>query len=115
MKNIWLPVVAFFSTHFLCCGALLAFLITSGYLLAFHHIGVERKFFIPALIISVILFFIYREYNKCFKEVNRKTFFDRIAIFVLYLAFSFSIGIIFMIYFFLPWWLPNYTGGFLLP
>ena len=115
MKNVWLPVVTFFSTHLLCCGALLAFLITSGYLLTLHHIGVEKRFFIPALIVPIVLFFVYREYKKCCNEVGRKTLFDRTVIFTLYIALSISVGLIFMIYFFLPWWLPNYSGGFLLP
>src|SRR3989344_7719236 len=104
MKNIWLPIVTFFSTHLLCCGALLAFLITSGYLLTFHHIGAEKKFFIPAAEEAIVLFFVYREYKKCCNEVGRKTLLDRMVIFGLYIAFSISLGLIFMIYFFLPWW-----------
>jgi len=115
MKNIWLPIVTFFSTHLLCCGAVLGILITSGYLLTFHHIGEEKKFFIPALIVVVVLFFVYREYKKCCNEIGRKTFFDYIVIFTLYFALSIFSGLIFMIYFFLPWWLPDYNGGFLLP
>ena len=115
MKNIWLPLVTFFSTHLLCCGALLGVLITSGYLLTFHHIGVEKKFLIPLLIVAIVLFFIYREYKKCCNEVGRKTRFDYLAIFTLYFAFSLLSGFIFIIYFFVPWWIPNYNGGFLLP
>lgn len=115
MKHFITPVVSFLVTHLICCGALLTLLITSGYLLTIHHIGVEKKFLIPSLLIALVAIYIYFQYKKCCNETGENNFFNRISVLGLYLLVSFIISLTFIVYFFIPWWIPNYQGGFLLP
>ncbi len=115
MKHFFGPIITFFITHVICCGVLLTLLITSGYLLTIHHIGAEKKFLIPALIIIAVAYYIYREYKKCCMEVGDKTLFNQVSVIFLYFLLSLIIGLVFIVYVFVPWWIPNYTGGPLLP
>lgn len=87
------------------CGAAIGFLISSGWLLFLADEGQRKIFLLPALIILSALYFIYKKYKHKSKILH----------IVLYLTISVFLSAIFMLYIFIPWWLPDYTGGPLLP
>ena len=87
------------------CGAAIGFLVSSGWLLAFADEGQTKTFLIPMLIGLFILYSARKKY-KCR---------SKILSIILYLSISVLLSAIFMLYIFLPWWLPNYKGGPLLP
>src|SRR3989338_688290 len=70
--------------HFICCGALLFWLIGSGYLLAMSNEGRNKVFLIPILIISGTMIFLYRYHSKCCREKGEKTIKDYLFQFLLY-------------------------------
>ena len=108
-------VIPFFFFHLVCCGALLIFLTTSGYLLLIREEGRNKTFLIPTLLLGGLFLFIHWHYGRCCDKKNHKTLGDYSILVILYISFSFLIGAAFMIYVFIPWWIPNYKGGFLLP
>lgn len=115
MKKIGGFIIPFFLQHLICCGALLIFLTASGYLLLIREEGRNKTFLIPLLFLGGVFFFLYRYYGKCCEKKDHKTWGDRIILLTLYISFSFLLGIAFTIYVFIPWWIPNYRGGLLLP
>lgn len=115
MKKVFGFSIPFFLSHLFCCGALLFFLTTSGYLLLLKQESDKRIFLIPLLIIGGIVLWIYKYYGKCCKNKGSKTISDHFIISFLFFLLSFIASIIFMIYVFIPWWIPNYKGGPLLP
>lgn len=115
MKKFIGSVIPFLLFHLFCCGALLIFLTTSGYLLLIRNEGRNKTFLIPILLLGGLFFFLHWYFGKCCEKKDHKTFGDHTILIILYIAFSFLLGIAFMIYVFIPWWIPNYTGGFLLP
>ncbi len=107
--------IPFLLFHILCCGGLLFLLVSSGYLLILRQEGTNKIFLIPLLLLGGVTFWFYRYYGNCCRKKGYKTFGDHFFTFLLYFFFSFILGMIFMIYVFIPWWIPNYKGGFLLP
>ena len=108
-------VVPFLFMHLLCCGALLFFLISGGYLLLLRQEGTNKFFIIPALIVVGGIFWLYKYHGKCCQKKGYKSYGDHIIHYSLYILFSIILGIMFIIYIFIPWWIPNYRGGILLP
>lgn len=115
MKKVATGIIPFLFMHLMCCGALLFFLISGGYLLLLRQEGSNKIFLIPALLLSGGLFWLYRYHGRCCDKKDRKTFGDHIISYSLYIFFSMILGFIFIIYVFIPWWIPNYKGGILLP
>lgn len=115
MKKIAGFAIPFLFQHLICCGALLFFLASSGYLLILRQEGDKKMFLLPSLAISAVLIFLYRYYGMCCERKGHKSLVDRVVLIFLYLIFSFLLGLIFMIYVFIPWWIPTYKGGLLLP
>ncbi|OGK21699.1 hypothetical protein A2866_04520 [Candidatus Roizmanbacteria bacterium RIFCSPHIGHO2_01_FULL_39_8] len=108
-------VIPFMFFHLICCGALLIFLTTSGYLLLIRQEGNKKILLLPLLLVGVVLFFLHWYWGRCCEKKGHKSLGDYIFMITLYIAFSSIFGIAFMIYVFIPWWIPNYTGGSLLP
>ena len=115
MKKILGLAIPFAFQHVICCGAFLFFLVSSGYLLAFRQEADKKLYLIPGLIITGILIFFHYHYGRCCKMKGHKNILDHSILLLLYLLISFVIGILFMIYVFIPTWIPGYTGGPLLP
>jgi len=115
MKKIFGAFIPFLVFHLFCCGTLLLFLISTGYLFTLRNEGRNKTFLLPILLISGLLFWYYRRHGRCCQNKGYKSFGDNILSILLYFSFSFLLGIAFMIYIFIPWWIPNYKGGMLLP
>lgn len=115
MKKVLGFMIPFTLQHIICCGALLFFLISSGLLLKFSQEGRNRIYLLPALLFVSLLILLYFYYGRCCKRKGHKSVLDHIYLFILYLFISFTVGIIFMIYVFIPSWIPGYQGGPLLP
>lgn len=108
-------LVPFLATHLLCCGAALYFLWSSGVLLILAREGRNRIFLIPMLGIGVIFFFIHRNHKKACQTEGHYGWGDRIVNFLFFAGFYLMISLAFMIYVFIPWWIPGYEGGLILP
>ncbi len=115
MKKIIGLAIPFTFQHIICCGAFLFFLVSSGYLLAFRQEADNKIYLLPSLLVVGILLFLHYYYGRCCKTKGHKTIVDHTILFLLYILISFVIGILFMIYIFIPSWIPGYTGGPLLP
>lgn len=115
MKNFVGPIIPFLLFHLVCCGGLLIFLTTSGYLLLVRQEGANKLFLLPLVALSVLFFVLYIRKIKHCKMKNHTTMGDRGIIALTYVLFSLLLGIAFMIYVFIPWWIPSYKGGLLLP
>lgn len=115
MKKLFGGILPFFIFHLFCCGALLIFLTTSGYLLLISREGQRKTYLIPVLLISAIFLSLYHRHGARCRLKEYKTPADHLMGILLYVGFSFLLGLAFMIYVFIPWWIPNYTGGPLLP
>ncbi len=115
MKDFLGGIVPFLVFHVFCCGALLIFLTSSGYLLILSREGKQKTFLIPVLLLMSVLFFLYKRHGNSCHIKAFKTPGDHVLTILLYVGFSLPVGIAFMIYVFIPWWIPNYTGGPLLP
>ncbi len=115
MRKFIGTTIPFFFFHLICCGALLIFLTTSGYLLLIREEGRNKTFLIPLLLLGGFFFFLHWYFGKCCDKKDHKTWGDHMILLTLYISFSFLIGAAFMIYVFIPWWIPNYKGGLLLP
>lgn len=115
MKKFIGATIPFFLFHIVCCGGLLIFLTASGLLLTMKQEGTNKYYLIPALLLSALFIFLYNRHNKACHLKGGKTFSDHLISISLYLIFSMILGFIFMIYIFIPWWIPGYKGGFLLP
>jgi hypothetical protein len=97
------------------CGALIGVLVSTGTLLILANEGRNKVFLIPAIIIFVICLYMYIE-NK--RECHKKDFIskgDRLWGMITFMLVSVIFSILFTVYIFIPWWIPNYNGGFLLP
>lgn len=115
VKKLIAALLPFLGFHILCCGGLLFLLVSSGWLLILREEGANKIFLIPLLILAALSFWLYRYYGSCCRKKGYKTLGDHFFTFLLYFTFSFIAGMIIMIYLFIPWWIPNYKGGFLLP
>lgn len=107
--------IPFFFFHLVCCGSLLILLTTSGYLLFIRQEGNRKLLLIPLLLLGIILFFLHSYWGSCCKRKGHTSWKDYVLLTILYIGFSLIFSLAFMIYLFIPWWIPNYRGGFLLP
>lgn len=107
-------VLSFFGICGVMCGAAIGILVSSGWLLLLADEGRQKTFLIPLLILLAAAYFIYRKRRKMHTEHQLSIHYKLINIF-LYLAMSFLLSALLMLYVFIPWWLPGYKGGPLLP
>jgi len=110
-----LQVIPIFGTCTLLCGALIGFLITSGGLLLLATEGRNKTFIIPSLLLLGGIVYLYIKQQKTCSQKQCSTVVDKVIRMMLFMAISIVISIIFIIYVFIPWWIPNYQGGPLLP
>lgn len=103
-QGIW-QAFSFTGLCIIMCGAAIGFLISSGWLVFLADEGQRKTFLLPLLAILAIFYFIYK------KHKHR----SRILHFSLYFSMSLLLSAVAMLYIFIPWWLPNYKGGPLLP
>ena len=115
MKKFIGSIVPFFLFHLVCCGGLIIFLATSGYLLLVRQEGDKKIFLLPLLLLGGIFLFLYQYYGRCCEKKGHKNIGDHLLLISFYVVFSIIFGIAFMIYVFIPWWIPGYKGGLLLP
>lgn len=115
MKKFIGSVVPFFLFHLVCCGGLIIFLATSGYLLLVRQEGDKKTYLIPLLVLGGLVFYFHNRYNKRCNAKGCRTWVDWLILAAFYVTFSFIFGLVFMIYVFIPWWIPGYKGGLLLP
>lgn len=115
MKKFLGSIVPFFLFHLVCCGGLLIFLTTTGYLLIIREEGRNKAFFLPLLAVGGFFFLLYSLHGKHCEKKGHKTLGDYSMSIFFYIGFSIIFGALLMIYIFIPWWIPNYKGGFLLP
>ena len=115
MRHFIGAITPFLFIHFICCGALLFFLVSSGYLLLLSLEGSNKFFLIPSLLLTLLLFWLNYRHRRGCQLKGHKTFKDCFIGLTLYLLISLTAGFIFIIYIFLPWWIPGYQGGMLLP
>ncbi len=115
MKRIVGLAIPFIFQHIICCGALLFFLVSSGYLLAFRLEAENRVFLLPGLLVAALVIGIHYYYNRCCKKKGYKDVKDHAILTLLYILISVIVGVLFMIYIFIPSWIPGYKGGPLLP
>ncbi len=115
MRKITGVVIPFLFQHLLCCGAFLFFLMSSGYLLMIRQEADKKLFLLPAIVATALLIGLYWHYNRCCRSKGNNSMLSYGLLFLLYILISFVVGILFMIYIFIPWWIPNYKGGPLLP
>lgn len=101
--------------HIFCCGALLGVLIASGSLFFLRQEGRNQVFLLPALGLAIVVFWWQRHHSHCCEEKGEKSLGDHFVSLALSLFFSLLLGTIFIVYVFIPWWIPNYQGGMLLP
>ena len=99
----------------LMCGATIRLLISSGWLIFFADEGRSKTFLIPALIAFAIVIFMYIENKKSCHQKGFSTTTDKMWGIILFMLLSGLITVLFTLYVFIPWWIPNYQGGFLLP
>ena len=115
MKKLLGTVIPFLITHLICCGTLLFFLISSGYLLTLANEGRNRLLLLPSLILFVGGIWLLHRHNRNCCRKTKKTLADWIFTFLLYGAIYFIFSWSFIVYIFIPWWIPDYQGGILLP
>lgn len=115
MKKFTPFIIPFFLQHVLTCGVLLFYLVSSGYLLLLRQEADNKIYLLPGLMITGLLFIVFRNVDSNCEKNGHRSLRDYCLLFFLYGIFSILLGIVFMIYIFLPWWLPNYKGGPLLP
>lgn len=119
MKEIFkqgaVQVVAQLGVCTLMCGAAIGLLISSGWLLFFTNEGRNKTFLIPFLIAFAVAILMYIENKKACHQKGFSTTGDKVWGMILFMLLSGLITIIFTLYIFIPWWIPNYRGGFLLP
>lgn len=103
MKKALGVAIPFLITHLICCGGLLFFLVTSGYLLLLYNESQNKIFLLPALILLGLSAW------QLPKIENR---YLRLTLYILIYALT---SYLFIVYLFIPWWIPGYRGGPLLP
>lgn len=90
-------------------------LIATGSLYLLSQEGDRKILLVPMLALGAIFFWLYRRHRRCCEERGFKTGSERVVEIIYYLLFSMSLGLAFLIYVFIPWWLPGYKGGIILP
>ncbi|KKQ29866.1 MAG: hypothetical protein A3H17_01710 [Candidatus Levybacteria bacterium RIFCSPLOWO2_12_FULL_37_14] len=97
------------------CGAAIGLLISSGWLLLLSDEGRNKTFLIPALIAFAFVIYAYIENKRTCHQKGFSSTGDKIWGIILFMLLSALITVLFTLYVFIPWWIPNYQGGFLLP
>lgn len=97
------------------CGAAIGLLISSGYLLVLSNEGRNKTFLIPLLIAFAVAIYFYVENKKSCHEKGFSTAGDKMWGMITFMLVSMLFTALFMLYVFIPWWIPNYQGGSLLP
>lgn len=69
----------------------------------------------PLFLFGILFFVLHHYHGKYCERKDFKTFSDYALGIFLYTVFSLIFSLIFMMYVFLPWWIPTYQGGPLLP
>lgn len=115
IKKAASAAIPFLFMHLICCGGLLILLISGGYLLLLRQEGTNKIFLIPFILLSIGLFWLYRYHGNCCRQKRSQTYSDKLVSISLYFFLSMALGLMFMIYVFIPWWIPGYKGGMLLP
>lgn len=115
MKHFIGSIIPFLLFHLVCCGGFLIFLTTSGYLLLVRREGSNKLFLLPLIGLGALFFILYRRQIKHCAMKGHSTAMDHSVTIITYILFSLMLGIAFMIYVFIPWWIPDYKGGALLP
>lgn len=110
-------IQAFFQMIFctVMCSAFIGVLIASGALLFFANEGRNRIFLIPLLIVFGFSVYAYIENKKTCHQKVFATFGDKMWGMITFMLVSMIFSLLFMLYVFIPWWIPNYQGGPLLP
>jgi len=108
-------ILAQFGICTVMCGAVIGLLISSGGLLLLANEGQNKTFLIPALIALAIVVFMYIENKKTCHQKGFSTTGDKMWGVILFMLLSIVISVLFTLYVFIPWWIPNYQGGPLLP
>lgn len=98
-------VFSFFGFCILMCGTFAGILVSSGWLLLFTNEGQSKVFLIPLLILLAVTYFGYKR-TECDHKISHA---------ILYILMSLVVSALVMLYIFIPWWLPSYEGGPLLP
>lgn len=115
MKKALGAALPFLMMHALCCGTVLVFLVSSGYLLALRQEGSTRTWLFALLGVffaTLALQTWHRHHCAQAALSGKKHDVMRIAFSI---VISLMLSLMFMVYVFLPWWIPNYNGGMLLP
>ncbi|OGD71929.1 hypothetical protein A2703_00915 [Candidatus Collierbacteria bacterium RIFCSPHIGHO2_01_FULL_50_25] len=115
MKKIVGLVIPFLATHVLCCGALLYFLWSTGLLISIAREGRSRVYFLPIFIIGLVFFWLHRSHKKACHLEGHFRWGDRVVNFLFFLTFYLMMSLVFIVYVFIPWWIPGYDGGLILP
>lgn len=97
------------------CGAFIGVLVASGSLLILANEGKNKTFLIPAIIAFVVSVYAYIENKRTCHRKGFMTTGDRVWGMMTFMFVSIIFSILFTLYVFIPWWIPNYKGGFLLP
>jgi carbon starvation protein CstA len=108
-------IFAQFGICTLMCGATIGFLISSGWLLLLSNEGRNKTFLIPTLIAFAVVIYAHIENKRTCHQKGFSSTGDKIWGMLLFMFLSGLITILFTLYVFIPWWIPNYQGGFLLP
>ncbi len=91
------------------------YLVSSGYLLIIREEGRKKIFLIPLLLIGGLFFYLNHKYSKHCEFHGDAEPRMRLKKVFTYIIFSLIFGMVFLIYVFIPWWIPGYKGGPLLP
>ena len=108
-------IIPFLATHLLCCGELLYFLWSSGLLLVLAKEGRSKVFLIPILAIASVFFVLHRKHKKACAIEGHMPLADKLLNIFFFLSFYLLFSLAFLIYIFIPWWIPGYDGGLILP
>lgn len=103
MKKTLSGIIPLILIHIICCGGALIFLISSGYLLKLSNESQNRFFLIPSIL---LLFLAWKQTGKQNGGLLRGFIYGSIYFLTSYIIIT---------YLFIPWWIPGYTGGLLLP
>lgn len=115
MKKVTGLIIPFLVTHILCCGAILYFLWSSGLLVLIAREGRGKTYLFPILIVGLVFFWLHQKHKKTCHLKGRLGRGDQIINLIFFLTFYMTMSLIFIVYIFIPWWIPGYDGGLILP
>ena len=112
MKKFIGGLIPFLTIHFICCGSLLVLLISSGYLLKLSNESQNKFLLVPALL---LLIYIWRQLQKDKECGHPRSLGEKLCRLLLIMIIYLITSYLFIVYLFIPWWIPGYEGGALLP